>query len=172
MGCWGQNWELKTKQKKRSPVVAACPSRWPLGVAAGSRLSGGGGAGGGRTMGTAFVPGLLGAPGTPAYSGVGGRRLGGGGRSEVEGRGTLGTAAPVFRNGSRRAPWGPGSRRGSGRGRRTSNIRTRGEEAAVPVGRGRKAWLPPDRLVPSRSKSSRELLPRWTVQFLEFGSGR
>jgi hypothetical protein len=89
-------------------------------------------AGGGRTAGTVLAPGSLNVPEGSGCPGMGGRRLAGGGRPGVSGKGSLGTSAPLFHIASKRAPQGPGSRHGSGRGRRTSNTRTRAGEVVLP----------------------------------------
>jgi hypothetical protein len=89
-------------------------------------------AGGGRTAGTVLAPGSLNVPEGSGCPGMGGRRLAGGGRPGVSGKGSLGTSAPLFHIASKRAPQGPGSHHGSGRGRRTSNTRTRAGEVVLP----------------------------------------
>jgi hypothetical protein len=147
----------------QSLVVAAWPSRRSPGVAAGSGLNGGAGdvgagGGGGRTIDTVLVPGLSG--------------VAGGGRSGVEGRGTLWTAAQLSRSGSKRGLRGLCSCRESARGRRTSSTRTLGEEAAVPVGRARKDYFPCIHLAPSRRRHLRELPRRRPCRGLGLGPGR
>jgi hypothetical protein len=90
-------------------------------------LNGGGGdvgAGGDRTVGNGARYGVAGGSGD---SGRGARRLVGEERQGVGGRGTLGTASPLSRSGSRRGPRGPGSRRENARAHRTSKTGTRGE---------------------------------------------
>jgi hypothetical protein len=71
-----------------------------------------------------------GVAGGSGDSGRGARRLVGEERQGVGGRGTLGTAAPLSRSGSRRGPRGLGSRRENARAHRTSKTGPRGEGAA------------------------------------------
>jgi hypothetical protein len=97
---------------------------------------------------------------------MGGRRLAGGGRPGVSGKGSLGTSAPLFHIASKRAPQGPGSRHGSGRGRRTSNTRTRAGEVVLPGGRVHTGCLLPTPRSPPRHKRLR------ACPVLEFGLER
>jgi hypothetical protein len=129
---------------------------------------GGGGvvAGGGRTAGTVLAPGSLNVPEDSGCPGMGGRRLAGGGRPGVSGKGSLGTSAPSFHIASKRAPQGPGSRHGSGRGRRTSNTRTRAGEVVLPGGRVHMGRLLPTPRTPPRRKRLR------ACPVLEFGLER
>jgi hypothetical protein len=103
--------------------------------------------------------------------GMGGRRLAGGGRPGVAGKGSLGTSAPSFHSASKRAPQGPGSRHGSGRGHRTSNTRTRAGEVVLPGGRVHMGCLLPTPRTPSRRKRLRACLWRFGP-VLEFGLER
>jgi hypothetical protein len=68
---------------------------------------------------------------------------------------------------SKRAPQG----RGSGRGRRTSNTRTRAGEVVLPGGRVHMGCLPPTPRIPPRRRRLRACLWRFGP-VLEFGLGR
>jgi hypothetical protein len=139
---------------------------WGRQLAGGNDGDGGVVAGGGRTAGTVLAPGSLNVPEGSGCPGMGGRRLAGGGRPGVSGKGSLGTSAPLFHIASKRAPQGPGSRHGSGRGRRTSNTRTRAGEVVLPGGRVHTGCLLPTPRTPPRRKRLR------ACPVLEFGLER
>jgi hypothetical protein len=101
----------------------------------------------------------------------GGPAARGSGRPGVADRGSLGTSAPSFHSASKRSPQGPGSRRGSGRGRRTSNTRTRAGEVVLPGGRVHMGCLPPTPRIPLRRRRLRACPWRFGP-VLEFGLGR
>jgi hypothetical protein len=101
----------------------------------------------------------------------GGPAARGRGAAGGRGQGSLGTSAPSFHSASKRAPQGPGSRRGSGRGRRNSNTRTRAGEVVLPGGRVLMGCLPPTHRIPPRRRRLRACPWRFGP-VLEFGLGR